>query len=145
MKDMHSAMTASVAIAAAVYTADQTGATIQRTGYESLEFVLSMGVGGITFTGANKIEMVIEHSDDGSAWSAVADGDVLGATVGAGGIVKTFDAAHVAGAQYRFGYKGAKHYARMNADFSGTHGTGTPLAVTALLINGHSNPQADQN
>lgn len=144
MKDAHAFMTAAVAIAAAAYSADETGATIDKADYESIEFVMGAGVGGITFTGVNKIDVVVEDSADGSAWAACEDADVLGATVAAGGIVKTFEAAHAAAAAYRFGYKGDKRYVRVRLDFSGTHGTGTPFSVLALKINGHDNPQADQ-
>lgn len=144
MKDFHSNVKAMVAIAAAAYNADQNGASIERVGYEGLEFVLAMGVGGITFTGTNKIEIIMQDSDDGSTWAAVEQKDVLGATVTGAGIVKAFTAAHAAAATYRFGYKGAGRYVRLVADFSGTHGAATPLAAVGLLFNGHVNPQADQ-
>lgn len=144
MKDMHSFMSAAVAIGAATYAADEVGAAIDKVGYEGVEFVLNAGVGGITFSGTNKVEVVVEDSPDNSTWTVVDDADILGATVAAGGIVKAFVAAHAAAAVYRFGYKGDKRYVRVTLDFSGTHGSGTPFAVTALKVNGHDNPQADQ-
>lgn len=144
MKDAHSAMTAEVCIGAATYSADEVGAGIDKGQYESLEFLLAAGIGGITFDGTNKVEIVVEDSPDNSNWTVVDDADILGATVAAGGIVKAFVAAHAAPAVYRFGYKGDKRYARATLNFSGTHGAGTPFSVTAIKMNGESNPQADQ-
>jgi len=144
MKDMHSFMMAEVAIAAAVYSADEEGAAIDKVGFEGVEFLLNAGAGGITFSGTNKVEVVVEDSADNVTYAVVEDADILGATVAAGGIVKAFVAAHATGAAYRFGYKGDKRYVRATLDFSGTHGSGTPFALTALKFNGHSNPQADQ-
>lgn len=144
MKDAHAFMTAAVSVAAATYAADEVGASVDKDQYEGLEFLLTAGIGGITFSGTNKVEIVVEDSPDDSVWTVVDDADILGATVASAGIVKAFDSAHAAGAAYRFGYKGDKRYVRVTLDFSGTHGSGTPFSVTGLLFNGESNPQADQ-
>lgn len=144
MKDIHSDFKAVVAIAAASLSADPTPPAIDRRGYEAVEFLLSIGVGGITFTGSNKVEFVLTHSDDDVTYDAVAQSDVLGVTVAAGGIVKSLIAAHAAAAAYRFGYKGNRRYLKLLPDFSGTHGAGTPISAIALLGFGHDNPQANQ-
>jgi hypothetical protein len=144
MKDAHSMMTAQAVVGAGTYTSTQTGAAVDKVGYESVEFILAIGVGGITFNGTNKIEFVMEDSDDNSAWAAVETADVLGVDSVTSGIVKALTAAHAAAGVYRVGYKGDKRYSRIRPVFSGTHGTGTPIAITALKINGHDNPQADQ-
>lgn len=144
MKDIHSAFKAVVAVAAASLTADPTPPAIDRRGYEAVEFLLSIGVGGITFDGTNKIEFKLTHSDDDVTYDPVAQSDVLGVTVAAGGIVKALTAAHAAAAAYRFGYKGGRRYLKLLPDFSGTHGTGTPISGIALLGYGHDNPQANQ-
>ena len=61
--------------------------------------------------------------------------DVVGATVGTGGIVKSLTAAHASPTVDRVGYLGNKRYLKVLADFSGTHGTGTPIAV--VVAKGH--------
>ncbi|WP_377299728.1 hypothetical protein [Rhizobium sp. SGZ-381] len=145
MKDLHSKVKRTVAIGCAVLSADNTPAAIDLQGYDSAEILLDIGVGGITFSGTNKIEFVLTHSDDDSTYTAVTLADMLGlASVGSGGIIKALTSAHAAAAVYRFGYKGNKRYLKLLADFSGTHGSGTPIAASALLGNGFSNPQADQ-
>ena len=109
MKDLHSAVTALVAIGAATLSADNTPAAIDLQGYDAAEILLAIGAGGITFSGTNKIEFVLTHSDDDTTYTAVTVGDVLGLdSVGDGGIVKALTAAHAAAAVYRFGYVGGK-------------------------------------
>jgi hypothetical protein len=60
------------------------------------------------------------------------------------GIIKSLVAAHAAAAVYRYGYKGGKRYLKLLADFSGTHGTGTPIAAIALKSRGANKPEANQ-
>lgn len=144
MKDIHSAFKAVVAIAAASLTADPTPPAIDTRGYDAVEFLLAIGVGGITFDATNKVEFKLTHSDDNVTYEAVAQADVLGVTVGSGGIVKSLVAAHAAAGAYRFGYKGGRRYLKLLPDFSGTHGVGTPIAAIAQLGYGHDNPQANQ-
>lgn len=133
MKDMQSITKLSTALVPAVRTADATGLTIDRQGYNSLTFAIMVGVGGITFDATNKIEFIMEESDDDSTWTACADAAILGVDGTSSGIVKALVAEHAAAAVYSYGYRGAKRYARIKQDHSGTHGTGTPTAVVAVL------------
>jgi hypothetical protein len=84
------------------------------------------------------VDFVLEHSTDNSAWAAVAQADVLGATVATGGIVRSLIAAKAAidAAPTELSYIGGRRYIRLTADFSGTHATGTPM--TAFAIRGLS-------
>lgn len=132
MKDMHSNVAVATLIGAATLAADNTPAAVDLLGFNSAEIVLAIGAGGITFSGTNKIEFKLTHSDDDSTYSAVTTDDMLGVTVADGGIIKSLVAAHAAAASYRYGYKGGKRYLKLLADFSGTHGTGTPVAATVV-------------
>jgi hypothetical protein len=145
MRDIHSALKVVNAIEAATLAADNTPPAIDTLGYNAVELLLMIGVGGITFTGTNKIEFVLTHSDDNSTYTAVTAADMLGGqTVATGGIIKSLVAAHSAANSYRFGYKGGKRYLKLLADFSGTHGTGTPIAAAALLGHGTVQPEPAQ-
>lgn len=144
MKDLHSHILLAVAIGNAVLSADNTPISIDLQGYDSAEIELAIGIGGITFSGTNKIEFVLTHSDDDTTYVPVSTADMLGVTVATGGIIKSLVAAHAAAAVYRYGYKGNKRYLKLLADFSGTHGTGTPIAATVIKGNGSDNPQANQ-
>ena len=72
-------------------------------------------------------------SDDGVTYAAVTDDDVVkdayAPTSITGGIVRALTAAHAAATVQKLGYVGSKRYVKLLADFSGTHGTGTPIAA----------------
>lgn len=144
MKDMHSNVAVATLIGAATLAADNTPAAVDLAGFDAVEILLAIGVGGITFSGTNKVEFKLTHSDDDSTYSDVATADMIGVTVASGGIIKSLTATHTPAASYRYGYKGGKRYLKLLADFSGTHGTGTPIA--AMVIKGRPDlaPQADQ-
>ncbi|WP_454917314.1 hypothetical protein [Xanthobacter sediminis] len=121
-----------IAIPSATYAADNTPAAVDLAGFQGAGVLIEVGVGGITFSGTNKIEFVLSHSDDNTTYVPVASADVHGVTVGAGGIVLALTAEHAAPTVHKVGYKGGKRYLKLLADFSGTHGTGTPLS--ALVV-----------
>ena len=143
-KDFHVSTALAVVIGAAVLAATTAGTAIDLRGYNACEFALAIGIGGIVFTGVNKIEFVMTHSDDNATFTNVADTDLLGVTTTANGIIKSLVAAHAAANVYRFGYIGGKRYVKITPTFSGAHGTGTPIAITAILAGAHLQPQANQ-
>ncbi len=118
-----------------VLAADNTPAAIDLVAGQAATILIGVGIGGITFDTTNKVEFKVTHCDTSAGtYTAVAAADVvLGSTcdasVGTGGIVKSLIAAHAAAAVYKVGYKGGKRYVKILADFSGTHGTGTPICV----------------
>lgn len=144
MRDIHSSMSAAVLIGAATLAADNTPGAVDLVGFEGAEILLSIGVGGITFSGTNKVEFKLTHSDDNTTYTDVTDADMLGVTGISSGIIKSLIAAHAAAANYRFGYIGGKRYLKLLADFSGTHGTGTPIAASVIKGLPSRVPQADQ-
>ncbi|MBN9065176.1 MAG: hypothetical protein J0H60_01515 [Rhizobiales bacterium] len=136
MRDLSSLVSAAALLPAAVYAADNTPAAVDLNGYESAVLFLHVGIGGITFDATNKIEFKLTHSDDGTTYDAVTADDVQGvASVGTGGIVKALVAAHAADDVTKIGYMGGRRYLKLLADFSGTHGTGTPIAATVVKGN----------
>ncbi|MGJ0508851.1 MAG: hypothetical protein ACR652_17330 [Methylocystis sp.] len=128
------------AIAPAVYAADQAGALVDLRDYRSATVLLHIGVGGITFSGTNKIEFVLQagNASDGSDLANVTDDEVLNIDSVAppsiaNGIVRALVAAHAAATVQKIGYIGGKRYLKLTADFSGTHGTGTPISALVEL------------
>lgn len=138
MRDLASKIASVVAIAAATYSADTTPAALDLQGFDSAALLISVGAGGITFDGTNKIEFVLTHADDDGTgnpgtFTNVAAADINGAgapTTVTNGIVKALTAAHASADVTEIGYIGGKRYLKLLADFSGTHGTGTPISVT---------------
>jgi hypothetical protein len=140
MRDLYSKVKSVVAIPAATYSADTTPTAIDRQGFESAMISLAIGAGGITFTTSNKIEFVLTHSDDGTTYTNVADADMKGVTGITNGIILALTAAHATADVTDFGYIGAKRYLKLLADFSGTHGTGTPVSAVILFGSANINP-----
>lgn len=143
MRDLASKVASFVAIAAATYSADTTPVSLDLQGFDSALFNLAIGAGGITFDVTNKIEFVMTHADDDGtgnpgAYSNVAVTDINGSGAPAtvtNGIVKSLIAAHAAADVTEIGYIGGKRFLKLLADFSGVHGTGTP--ISAVLTKGH--------
>jgi hypothetical protein len=112
----------------ATYNADSTPVTYDLGKCDAATLLIGVGVGGITFSGTNKIEFVWTHSDAAAeGFANVTAADVEGLSTVTTGIVRALIAAHATPSVTKLGYKGGKRYHRLLADFSGTHGTGTPL------------------
>lgn len=144
MRDLHSSVAIATLIGAAALNADNTPAAVDLQGFDAAEILLFIGIGGITFSGTNKVEFKLTHSDDDSTYTDVTTADMLGVTVASDGIIKALTSAHAAAASYRFGYVGGKRYLKLLADFSGTHGTATPIAAAVLKGAANLKPQAAQ-
>ncbi|KQP21636.1 hypothetical protein [Methylobacterium sp. Leaf100] len=125
------------AIAPAVLSDDPASVTIDRSGFDAVTFVLQIGAGGISFTGSNRIDFLVEHSDDATNWEAADASNILGVSPVVAGNVLSLRSAHPDASVTRVGYvdgrKGDRRYIRLRADFNGTHGTGTPIAAIAIL------------
>ena len=132
-KDLHSDVTAVLSIAPVTRTTDANGTGVDVSKYESAELVFFTGIEGVTLSGTDKIALEIEESNDDSTYTDVAVADLRGEE--SEGTVKTLDDNAETPAIYRVGYKGSKRYIRAVVNFSGTHGTGTP--VSALVLLGH--------
>lgn len=134
--DQSEAFSASVLLPAAAYDADNTPAAVALGKAQSATILIEVGAGGITFSDTNKVEFKLTHCDttDGS-YTAVAQADVVGVTVGEGGIVRSLVEAHAAGTVTKLGYTGRKGFIKLLADFSGTHGTATPMSAVVLTGN----------
>jgi len=146
MRDLFSRLKLVKSIAAAAIAADNTPIVVDRQGFESLAYEISIGEGGISFTTNNKIEFKLYHSDKETTptfpgdFTAVTDDDVQmeSGSVGEGGIVKALTAAHATADITKVGYIGNKRWTALLADFSGTHtDSPTPIAATAILSDPH--------
>lgn len=132
-KELLDVMAVKTALPAATYAADNTPAAVDVSNFAAAIVSLAIGIGGITFTTSNKIEFKLTHSNDNSTYEAVTVADVTGlSSVGTGGIIHSLVAEQAAAALVNVGYIGGRKYLKLLADFSGTHGTGTPLAAVVV-------------
>lgn len=136
MRDLASNLSPAILLTPGTYAADTTPVSVDLLGFDAAAVYIEVGAGGITFSGTNKVEFVLTHSDDDSTYTNVADADIQGVSGTSNGIVYSLTAAHAAGTITEIGYVGGKRYLKLLADFSGTHGTGTPMS--ALAIRGRS-------
>lgn len=143
MKDIYGAASPAILIPAAEYDDDNTPAAVDITGFKSALLLIEVGVGGITFSGTNKVEFKLTHADEADGeFTAVAQKDIAGAVVGTGGIIKALTAAHAAPSVTKIGYTGGRRFLKLLADFGGTHGNATPLAATVLRFDPYLAPVA---
>lgn len=132
MQDLSNNIKLVQSLAPAVRTADANGDGVDTQFYENVAIVVDSGAEGITLSSTNKIEFELEHSDDDSTYSDVESSDVNG-TVGSGGLILTLDANAETPQISEIEYIGNKRYVRVVANFSGTHGTGTPCSAFVIL------------
>jgi hypothetical protein len=132
-RDLHDNLSSMLLITPGVLTADSPPISVDLLGFRAAMVMIWVGIGGISFTTANKIDFILEHSADNAAWAQVTQSDVVGATV-TGGVVRSLVAAKPAidVAPTEVSYVGGRRYIRLVADFSGTHATGTPMASFAV-------------
>ena len=150
MKDLASKVAISPIFGPVTLSADATAVVVDRQGFESILFHLGIGIGGITFDGSNYIEFTLQHSDDNSTYTDVALTDLVGDDIPASIVVgqnsasciKRLVAAHAAAAVYEIGYIGGKRYLRADVEFTGTHGTGTPICWSVIKGNASLQPAA---
>ena len=141
MRDLKNNIGVVQSLAPAARSSDADGTGVDLQGFESATIVIDMGAEGITLSSTNKIEIELEHSDDNSTFTDVtSSADVIGATPDSNGVIATFDDVAEAPAVSTVGYIGGKRYIRAVANFSGTHGTATPLAVSVIKGHARSNP-----
>jgi hypothetical protein len=136
-RENYTQQTPVVIIATAALNADNTPAAVDLQGFDAATINIAVGVGGITFSGTNKVEFVLTHSDDDSTYTNVTDDDVITDTTVASGIIKSLVAAHAAASVEKIGYRGGKRYLKLLADFSGTHGTATPMGAVVVKGGAH--------
>lgn len=131
----------------ATLAADNTPAAIDVRGYGWVQIVVGVGIGGITFDASNKIEIKLRNGDGTVGnHAAVTSSDVImptGYSFSSGGIIRSLVAAHAAATCITVDYIGqspsASHISVL-ADFTGTHGTGTPLTILVRKGNFRTNP-----
>ena len=146
MKDMSNNIATAVSLVSAVRTGAGNGTGVDLQGYESATLIADVGAEGITLNGTNYFELSLEHSDDNSTFSDVAQADIVDGTISSGGIWLKLDGTaggnpDTAGEIYRVGYVGGKRYIRGVIAIGGSHSTGTPIGM--FVIKGNARHSAD--
>lgn len=143
MRDLFNRLSPVLLLGPAMFAADNTPAAIDLRGFDAAVIELAIGVGGIAFDATNRIEFILRHGDTATVGEhvAVTGGDLIldgfAPTTITNGIVRALTVAHATVDVQRIGYVGGRRYMSLLADFSGTHGAGTPIAAT--IVRGRPN------
>lgn len=136
-KDIGSWLKLTTLLAPVVKNSDTDCTAVDLAGYEGVDLCVTMGDSADTLNGTNKISLELEESDDNLSFTDVDDDDMIGLDEAGGsgtsGQFALVDAPTEDSVIYRIGYRGTKRYVRVVLNFSGTHSTGTPIGVFALL------------
>lgn len=141
MKDLKHSIKVVKSLNGATYSSDQNGASVDRAGYEAVTAVVLIGAGGIVFDGSNYVAFELEDSDDGSTWADVADKFMSDPTGAGGGEFARVNDPAEDDTTYTCAYFGGKRYTRIVANFVGTHGAGTPIALATILSSARRSPE----
>ncbi len=146
MKDMSNSIATAVSLVSAVRTAAANGTGVDLQGYESATLIADVGAEGDALASDKYFEISLEHSDDNSSWSDVAQADIVDGTISSGGIWLKLDGSaggnpDTAGEIYRVGYIGGKRYIRGVLAKSGTHSNGTPISL--FVVKGNARHSGD--
>ena len=115
-------------------TATATSASLDLRYADDVLLVFTVGAQGDTLSGTVKTEFEVQESDDNTTFTPVANADLTSSESGTNaGTAKVIDANAKANSTYKAGYKGYKRYIRVVERRTGTHTTGTPTAVHAVL------------
>lgn len=114
-------------------TADIDGDSVDMAEYKHLAFYACIGESGDTLSGTVYIELEVEDSADDSTFADCTDAKVTNSVTGNNtGTFAKIDAAAEDQTIYMCEYKGAERYVRPVVNVSGTHSSGTPVAVMAV-------------
>lgn len=127
MKDLHNKIAVKDAVSPVATTGNTaiTGLTIDRQGFDSVEFVATLGTittAGTTYT----IEVQESDTTTGGDFTAVADIDLLGTEAGASFVDSEINTSK------KIGYVGIKRYVRLKVTPAGNTGASTFSAVAVL-------------
>ena len=146
MKDLSNNISPAISIIPAVRTAAVNGSGVDLQGYESATAVVFVGAEGDTLSSSVHFVVSLEHSDDNSTFTDVAQADIVDGTISSGGIFLKMDGTaggnpDTTGEIHRVGYVGGKRYVRVVLAKTGTHSTGTPIG--AMIVKGHARSSGD--
>ena len=146
MKDMSNSIATAVSLVSAVRTAAANGTGVDLQGYESATLIADVGAEGDTLSSSVYFEISLEHSDDNSTFTDVAQADIVDGTISSGGIWLKLDGTaggnpDTAGEIYRVGYIGGKRYIRGVLAKTGTHSNATPISL--FVVKGNARHSGD--
>jgi len=130
MKDLYHNIKPEVILAPIVVAATATHTDIDLAGFNSAMLLIDTGVdAGTGLSASHKLVFTLNHSDDGTTYTAVTAADMLGVTVSSG-VILTIDSTDEDNTLYSFGYVGGKRYLELAYIETGV--VSMPMGITLL-------------
>lgn len=140
MKDLYNNIEVSAILAPVVVSATATHTDIDLAGFNSACLLIDTGVdAGSGLSASHKLVFTLNHSDDGTTYSAVTTADMLDLTV-TSGVVLTIDSTDEDATLYKLGYVGGKRYLELTYTETGT--VSMPMSITLIKGNPEVAPVA---
>jgi hypothetical protein len=138
LKDMLSKHDFVTTLLPANRTADANGVSVDTQDSVGVAIVCHVGLSGDTLSGSLKAELEVQHSDDGSSFTACANADISSPVTGTNtGTFAVIDASTKDELVYSTNYLGNKRYIRMVYNITGTHTNGMPASAVVFMQKAH--------
>lgn len=134
MKDLHTHIKVTQVLDPVAVTATGNSGDIDLAGANSACLIVGLGDNtGTTAAAGHKLAFTLQHGDATDALAAVAQKDVIGATVGTAGLLLETDADAKYEQAYKWGYVGGKRYLKLTWTETGT----VDVPMSLLLVQSH--------
>jgi hypothetical protein len=106
---------------------------IDLAGFNSCVILINTGAdAGTGLSASHKLVFTMDHSDDGTTYTAVTTADMLDLTVSSG-VVLTIDSTDEDNTLYKLGYIGGKRYLQLT--YTETGDVSMPMSI--IVVKGH--------
>ena len=106
---------------------------INLAGFNSCVILIDTGADvGTGLSASHKLVFTMDHSDDGTTYTAVTTADMLDLTVSSG-VVLTIDSTDEDNTLYKLGYIGGKRYLQLT--YTETGAVSMPMSI--IVVKGH--------
>jgi hypothetical protein len=135
MRDIYHNVKVNQVLSPVVSTTTKTSTAIDLKGFNSAMVAFAIGQTGDTLSGSIYWTLKIQHSEDNVDYTDVTTADLHNSAA-----TSVVNSNSLDETVYNFGYKGAKRYLKAVATPTGSHSSGTPVAIIAVLGDASYNP-----
>ena len=133
MKDLYNNIEAVSVLNPIAISATAVHTDIDLAGFNSCVILIDTGAdAGTGLSASHKLVFTMDHSDDGTTYTAVTTADMLDLTVSSG-VVLTIDSTDKDNTLYKLGYIGGKRYLQLTYTETGV----VSMPMSIIVVKGH--------
>lgn len=133
MKDLYNNIEAVSVLHPIAISETAVHADIDLAGFNSCVILIDTGAdAGTGLSASHKLVFTMDHSDDGTTYTAVTTADMLDLTVSSG-VVLTIDSTDEDNTLYKLGYIGGKRYLQLTYTETGV----VSMPMSIIVVKGH--------